>query len=356
MIQPGYTGLYSESITQILDNALVEISHDIGALNLPCLAGVVLGGGYGRSEGGLLWTPEDGDQLYNDLDLFVFSRHANAEERSHIDKALEKLGEKWTKRLHVSVDFGPAKNLETLDNISRRLMYQELLHGWRPVWGDISLKDYIPNLPPKALPITEALRLLLNRGMGLVFASEHLHAGKTNEKEETDFIIRNMNKTLLGCGDAQLIAAGRYRWSGFERVMVFRSYARRQEFPPEQALLYEEAYRFKLAPRPVLSQDPWERWKVCRDFWMATVRRVARVSARAWPGTVRWGIHNVARPERSTRNFLRWFKRTRRVRLTREMFDAPVVTMLGRLYDLLAKSKPPKKCPPYLRYLWKFFN
>ena len=355
MIPRSYTGLYSETITELLDNALVEIAHDIGELHLPHLAGVFIGGGYGRGEGGVYWTPQ-GDHLYNDLDFFVFSRDATPEERAHIDQSLEKLSEKWTKQLHIPVDFGPAKNVNSLGNISRRLMYQELLHGWRPVWGRIYLDDYIPNLPPSSLPVTEALRLLLNRGMGLVFASERLCADKAQAEKEIDFIVRNMNKALLGCGDALLLAAGQYRWTGFERVMFFRTYARQKKLPPEDAMLYEDAYRFKLAPQPILPDNPWQWWETCRAFWLESVRRVARVSQRAWPGTVRCGIHNVARQERSTRNFLRWFKRTHRIRLTREMFDAPVVTVLGRLYSLLSKSKPPKQCPADLLRLWEFFN
>ncbi len=350
-----YTGLHSEAITQLLDESLAEIARDIGGLGLAGLAGVLLGGGYGRGEGGLLQSPE-GDRLYNDLDFFVFTRHANAEERGRIDRAMETLASKWSARLHVSVDFANAKNIESLGGLARRLMYQELLHGWCPVWGDLRLEDFIPDLPPDALPVTEALRLLLNRGMGLVLAAERLHGGPPHESEAADFIVRNMNKAVLGCGDALLIAAGRYCWRGAERIEAFRTLAAGLPLPAEAASLYEEAYRFKLAPNPVLPQAPWATWQTCRDLWLATVRHVAAVAPDASPEAVRHGLHAIARQERSLRHLLRWFRRTRHLRPLRELLDAPVVTVLARLYGLLSADQPPAQCPADLRALWNFFN
>ena len=52
----------------LVDDACAAIGREIDALALPRLAGVVLGGGYGRGEGGAR-----GHGLYNDLDFFAIT-------------------------------------------------------------------------------------------------------------------------------------------------------------------------------------------------------------------------------------------------------------------------------------------
>ena len=72
MTGTAYTGVPSREIAELLGDALKNIGAEVEALRLPKLSAVVLGGGYGRGEGGVLRT-EHGDHLYNDLDFFVFA-------------------------------------------------------------------------------------------------------------------------------------------------------------------------------------------------------------------------------------------------------------------------------------------
>ena len=242
-----YTPVPNAEIDALLDRTLKEISEELEALHLPHLQAVVLGGGYGRGEGGILHTPA-GPRLYNDLDFFVFSEGADIESAMIIDRTLKGLAGRREKGLGIAVDFGPAKNLSEIRKVGHTLMFQELLRGWQPVWGRIDLAHWIPTLEPDELPYSEAVRLLRNRGMGLVLAADRLKAGDN----DADFIVRNMNKALLGGADAVLIAAGEYRWCGGERVEAYAEYVRRADLPAEYAEIYEKAYRWKLEPEPVL--------------------------------------------------------------------------------------------------------
>ncbi|MBP1583268.1 MAG: hypothetical protein J6866_04865, partial [Victivallales bacterium] len=63
MTTGDYTGVPAPELNRQLDLALTAMANDISALNLPGIAGVVLGGGYGRGEGGVRHTPQ-GDKLY----------------------------------------------------------------------------------------------------------------------------------------------------------------------------------------------------------------------------------------------------------------------------------------------------
>jgi len=345
-----YTAVPSPALEAELERALAGIAAEIDALNLPKLRAVALGGGYGRGEGGVRHT-ERGDRLYNDLDFFVFASGADGAAARRIDRALERVSEQWERRLGVAVDFGPVKNLEALKKVTGTLMYQELLRGWKSVWGEADWTQFLAALPPERLPFSEAARLLLNRGMGLLFAGDCLRKGS----EDADFIVRNMNKALLGCGDALLLASGRYRWRGAERVAAFAGYVQKEGLPAEYARFYEKAARWKLEPVPVLSAHPAEQWGECRGFFLDAVCQAAGVPEGSDRRAVAAGLSRNARKERSLKNFLRWARRTGRVR-RRGMWDAPAVTVLGKLYAHIRECGGLPECPSELRRLWKAFR
>lgn len=346
-----YTLIPDGKVEEILDRAIAGISEEIESLHLPHLRAVVLGGGYGRGEGGVLHTPS-GSGLYNDLDFFVFSEGADPAASGKIDEALKEISARWEKKLGIAADFGPVKNLDSLRKVSHTLMFQELLRGWKPVWGKVDLQQWITSLEPAELPYSEAVRLLLNRGMGLVFAGEYLKNGRN----DADFIVRNMNKAFLGGGDALLIVSGKYRWSGSERAAAFPEYLRETGLDPEYASLYEKAFRWKLEPHPVLPSDPAEAWMKCRKFYLDSVAFCAGASSGASAKTVASGLHRGVRGERSLKNALRWLRRTPVPRAPYSMFDPPVSTALGMLYSVLSGKDGYAELPSRLHRLWLFFN
>ena len=119
-------------------------------------------------------------------------------------------------------------------------------------------------------------------------------------------------------------------------------------------VLYEKAFRYKLEPLPVLPEDPGSEWRKCRDFYLDAVRRIAGVRS---VGDVPSGLSRRAAKEGSLKELLRWAYRTFGLRPGRAMFEPPVVTLLGRVFGLLAGTEadfPP--CPRELRRLWSVFN
>ena len=97
-------------------------------------------------------------------------------------------------------------------------------------------------------PATEALRLLLNRGAGLLWALRVARGFEPAPDE--DFVRRNYYKCLLGCGDALLIAHRAYGRSFAARGDRLRALPT-VSLPASRAALfdgYTAARRFKLAP------------------------------------------------------------------------------------------------------------
>ena len=198
----------SPDADRIVDGAILDIRADLARLAVPGLAGVVLGGGYGRGEGGV---KPDGT-LSNDLDFFAIAAEGSTDrDADAIARTLAPLGATWTARLGIDIDF-TAKAPFRLRHDADRLMVQELIRGYADVWGapGETLFATIPRRDASALPWTEAIRLLANRGMGLLFAREPTRT--------PDFVARNITKAVLGSGDALLISRHAYRWRAEDRA------------------------------------------------------------------------------------------------------------------------------------------
>ena len=215
--------------------ALPEIVAAVRGCALPGFAGLVLGGGYGRGEGGATAA----HRLYNDLDLFVLLDAPEAAFPSFAQR-LAPVAAAFTARLGVDVDF-TLRTASRLRRDGRRLMVQELLRGHvalDPADFDLAAWSGVRPRAAADLPAGEAARLVMNRGMGLEFARRRLAA---NGGRADAFVLRNLNKAVLGAGDARLIAEGRYAWRLDAREAALgddAAYARACAFkrrPPDDA-------------------------------------------------------------------------------------------------------------------------
>ena len=293
------------ALDRLVDDACAEIGREIDALCIPRLAGVVLGGGYGRGEGGVrekleskVGESKDGFHsptptlnsnsnlqletptltLSNDLDFFAITEDGapEAEAVAAIGSALKPISEKWTDRLGVDVDF-TVKTPWRIRHDQERLMIQELLRGYCDVAGKKGeeLFSGIAKIDAVKLPWMEAARLMMNRGMGLLFAWER---GTGNGEWGTgDFIVRNINKCILGAGDARLIARHAYTWRAEDRAKALGD------------ALYSAAVEWKFRP----SEAPVCEWEKAREAWLAALDEVSSASC----------------PGRSVRQAVRWLVR-----------------------------------------------
>ena len=303
---------------RLVDDALRAIGAEIDALAIPRLLGVVLGGGYARGEGGVFDAEGAAPRLSNDLDFYVVAEDGSSgADLAAIAAALRPVSEKWTARLGVDVDFSPPKTPWRIAHDAERLMIQELLHGYCDVAGKPGSELFagVARREPSALPAMEAVRLLVNRGAGLLLAAE--------SGASPDFVARNINKAILGCGDARLIARGGYRWRAEERAESLAD------------PLYSVAVAWKFRPRP---EPPCDR-ETARDIWLAAVDGIC-------------AEHPTLRG-RSLRAAARWLARRRTLGSPRTLGMDPLVRILDELVPALRDRKP---FPASLRRDWEVFN
>jgi hypothetical protein len=179
------------------------------------LEGLLLGGGYGRGEGGVL--REGGEDLpYNDLEFYVFVRGNAILAERKFRQPLHELGERLSPEGGLEVEF-KTLTLEKLRGSPPSMFYYDLVAGHRWLLGDDSLLAGCErHRDPAAIPLGEATRLLMNRCSGLLFSLERLNRPQFGP-EEADFVGRNLAKAQLAFGDVLLTARRQYHWSCRER-------------------------------------------------------------------------------------------------------------------------------------------
>jgi len=352
---------------RLVDEACAGIGREVSALQIPRLAGVVLGGGYGRGEGGVRernagsgkceveGASAAGCRLSNDLDFFAIAVEGSTDaDASAVAAALEPVSRRWTERLGIDVDF-TARTPWRLRHDQERLMVQELVNGYFDVAGEKgeTLFAGIERRDPSALPWMEAARLLMNRGMGLLLAMAENRKSCSSEPESgsvpssspnssiqhpsnpelglscnRDFVSRNINKCILGAGDAFLISRGLYRWRAEERAAALASQG--------DDGLYARAVEWKFRPR----EEPVCGWETARGYWLDTMDEVAAA------------VDELGY-RRSLRSAARWLARRRTVGDFRTLGQDPVVRVLDGVERCVRERLD---LPPSLRRDWEIFN
>ena len=319
------------AMDRLVEASITSIGAEIDALGVPKLQGVVLGGGYGRGEGGV-WGSGDGERgtaaLSNDLDFFAVTEEgASHAEIAVIGAALVPVARRWTERLGVDVDF-TVRTPWRLRHDQARVMIQELIHGYFDVAGRKGAEMFkgIEVRPPSAFPWSEAVRLLVNRGVGLLLAHEQMSPETSNDQRPTtNFVLRTINKCILGAGDARLIARGGYLWKAEDRAAAIGE------------PLYSAAVAWKFRPR----KESVCSWDEAQAEWLEAVDEVMSAGRRT--GAMRRTVYQMAR----------WIWRRRTVGDLTTLGYGAVVRILLKLAPVVRMRAP---LPPSLRRDWEVFN
>ena len=255
IVRLSFTGNEDAAADALLVSALPRIRAAVEAFisaggAAKRIIGVAMGGGYGRGEGGV----KDG-HLCNDVDFYtVVDEKTTAEEMQEIARGLEALAAPFTAELGAEVEFSYPKKPSRVWHDRHRVMIQELIRGNVPITG-LNFSTLAPEFPAAELPPGEAARTLMNRGMGLLYAAERMDGEGRVKEADAAFVLRNINKAILGAGDALLIARGEYDWSIRERARRVGTAA------------YEQAMNEKFAPTMALPPDVRPLWRTALEGW-----------------------------------------------------------------------------------------
>ena len=230
-----------------------------------------LGGGYGRGEGGVLRLP-GGDQPYNDLEFYIFIRGNRLLSRRLYGPPLRALAEAMGQTARIDVEF----HIESCAHLRRcppSMFYYDLVAGHYVAAGadDLLLARHAD---PRRLPVSEAARLLMNRGWGLLLAAQRL-SRREFSPEAADFVARNIAKAQLAFGDAVLTVYGQYHWSCLERHRRLSALTEADPLPWMRELRehHRAGVEFKLHP---------QRRTTSAELLTAEHRRVTAFARQVW--------------------------------------------------------------------------
>ena len=302
-------------LAQTCARVLRGIRGLIPAAKLECL---LLGGGYGRGEGGVLRGPE-GDRPYNNLEFYVAIEGIRPVNEIRYQRGLEVLAATLTQFADVEIEF----KITSLAGMRTRpvsMFSYDLLAGHRVLWSRPDAQD-LPGCQhhrsAESITEAEATRLLMNRGTGLLLARIEL-ARAPFSPAAADFVRRNTAKAQLACGDALLTSFGRYHWSCRERHHRLEQLAASQPWPWLDSVLrhHRAGVDFKLHPvsggasRDALAHLHAELTALALQCWLCVE---SRRLGRAFPSAAAYAADPVDKwaGANPLLNFLRNFRANR---------------------------------------------
>ncbi len=244
-----YTVYGSNVIENKIDNDL-ELIRKTVLKEIPekDISALILGGGYGRGEGGVLFDA-DNELTFNDYDFFVITPKLSSARKKHYNSIFYQLHKELTPKIGIDVDFGPIVFENTIPKIPFSLMWFELKYGHIVIYGNKKILQTLPEYKGNNIPLVEALNLLLNRASGLVFAEKKIQSDKANSQEDIEFIIRNIMKARIAAGDAILMTNRTYDHSYVRRMELLKKIKDKPIILKNNFFeIYSEAMEYKLKP------------------------------------------------------------------------------------------------------------
>ena len=206
---------------------------------------LVLGGGYGRGEGGVMEGPA-GPGFSNDLDYFLFDEAPGA---ARLEAWCREIERAESAALGIDVEIKCLRPAAVGDP-SRSMMFADLVAGHVVVAGEAGFLERLrEGLDYSRIEPEETTRLLWNRGSGLWFA--RCRMGRDGE---LPFVIRNHAKLKLALGDAWLCWQGQYTSRCRERAQRLAAAAIPDGFA-ELRQWHAEGVAFKF--HPVAAGPDW---------------------------------------------------------------------------------------------------
>jgi hypothetical protein len=237
-----WCGEFTEDVCRVIPDRLLEA--------------VVLGGGYGRGEGGVL-RMQKGEEPYNDLEFYVFVRGPLLWRERQFKRKLADLCHQWSERTGIEFE---AKLLTSkkLQKAPVSMMYYDLVVGHRWLFGASGeFTNCEHHRAAHRIPLHEATRLLMNRASGLLFSKELLDKPEFTVAD-ADFVRRNISKAQLALGDVVLTAFGRYHSSCRERHRRLEKLEPTATVPWLNELIDHHAVGVEFKLHPLISNDSVE--------------------------------------------------------------------------------------------------
>lgn len=227
------------SLSMVLDNIKESIQQNVDE---SLYEGIILIGGYGRGEGGVV-TINGVEFPHNNFDFLVISKTISKEQEELLEAQLSSIFTKYTKDINIDVEFSIMSS-KKLKNLQPLVITYDMKYGHKLIVGDASVLVNNENFELETIPAWDIRNLMVNRGTLLIINDLML------EKEilsisEKKIIIKHLIKAIIGYGDALLFHLGNYHYSYVQKnILMEKQVGVDEEFKK----LYKEAMSFRFSP------------------------------------------------------------------------------------------------------------
>lgn len=264
-----YTALGNPRAEIAIQDRLDRIVKAIRVMMGDCLDAIVLTGGFGRGEGGVII--ENGHfRPVNDFDITVVVSNNYLQARKRFAQRLEELADKLASFCGVKqIDIGISHPLRF--RLAPNLVESYEIHnGHKVLWGDIDLKQLMPPLPAERLPLLDGAIYFLSRGSGLLIPALYFLPNRKIVRRHRENFVIELDKACIAMGDALLLLRRRYHYSYVERQQRVRAMDMHDVPEAERVrTFYVDAVQRKLCPQFDWAGDTtmMNRWFWVRDLF-----------------------------------------------------------------------------------------
>lgn len=225
--------------------------------NLTDVSALILVGGFGRGEGGVVFE-NDVPMPINDYDIVIVSQNK-------CGLRLKKLSKEIANETGVRlIDLIQVNNAD-VPTLPYTMFNYDMKSGGYLFWGDEDILRKIPDYDPSGMPLIEGRILLFNRMICLLESYSEEFMEREPDEDEKFFLTNQSSKAILACCDSLLISKGLYHHSYIERCKRFSETFKDRE---KVVALVKQATDFKLKPKAMTDFDAAEYWFDAREVFV----------------------------------------------------------------------------------------
>lgn len=230
---------FDEKLGKVLD----DISLDIKTLISEDLyEAVILIGGYGRGEGGVVKV-ENREYPHNNFDFIVVSKNITKDEEVLLSDMCKSIFDKHTESLGIFVEFTVISASKLL-NIDPLVITYDMKYGHKVIAGNSDCLTKNTNFEVETIPSWDIRNLIVNRGTLLIINDLILEKENLVYKDKKT-VIKHWVKAIIGYGDALLFYLGKYHYSYVEKQKRMKAL---NNIDPKFKALYDKAMEFRFQP------------------------------------------------------------------------------------------------------------
>jgi hypothetical protein len=275
-------------VSQDLDRLVSAIRHE--AAN-DRLVSVFLIGSFAKEEGAVVQGPGGRLHGFNDYDLLLLFAEPPARPEGYAA-----LARTLARELGIDfVDLGLATRAQ-IAMAPPTLFWFEVGEAHRVLWRAPGTADALPRFEAGGLDPAEGSRLLVNRGMSLLWAARRLWPDRDlvapprmSDPAHVRFAAIACHKAVAAAGDAVLLRSGRYQVRQAARLGVLEQHPEFLDWAgPGFVDAYRAAWDFRRNP-VILGKELGALWSTARSHHEAGFRAAERF--RLGRDTTEWKDH-----------------------------------------------------------------